>query len=44
MSFMEDRSGDDIGQRLGLTPGNVRVVRHRALGKLLECVESGGGS
>jgi RNA polymerase sigma-70 factor (ECF subfamily) len=34
MSFFEDRSTDDIGIRLGLTAGNVRVIRHRALAKL----------
>jgi RNA polymerase sigma-70 factor (ECF subfamily) len=34
MSFFEDRSADDIGIRLGLTAGNVRVIRHRALAKL----------
>lgn len=34
MSFFEDRSTDDIGIRLGLTTGNVRVIRHRALAKL----------
>jgi RNA polymerase sigma-70 factor (ECF subfamily) len=34
MSFFEDRSADEIGLRLGLTTGNVRVIRHRALAKL----------
>lgn len=34
MSFFEDRSADDIGSRLGLSAGNVRVIRHRALAKL----------
>lgn len=34
MSFFEDRSADEIAGRLGLTAGNVRVIRHRALAKL----------
>jgi RNA polymerase sigma-70 factor (ECF subfamily) len=34
MSFMEDRSADDIARSLGLSSGNVRVIRCRALGKL----------
>jgi RNA polymerase sigma-70 factor (ECF subfamily) len=38
MSFLEDRSADEIGQRLELTPGNVRVIRHRALAKLAVCM------
>jgi RNA polymerase sigma-70 factor (ECF subfamily) len=36
MSFFDDRSADDIAARLGLTAGNVRVIRHRALAKLAE--------
>ena len=38
MSFWEDRSAEDIGARLGLSAGNVRVIRHRALGKLVICM------
>lgn len=38
MSFTEDKSADEIGARLGLTAGNVRVVRHRALARLAECL------
>ncbi len=41
MTFMEDRAADDIGQRLGLTAGNVRVLRHRALARLHDCLEGG---
>jgi RNA polymerase sigma-70 factor (ECF subfamily) len=44
MSFMEDRSTDEIAQRLQLTSGNVRVLRHRALARLYECVERGGSA
>jgi RNA polymerase sigma-70 factor (ECF subfamily) len=34
MSFFEDRSADEIASRLGVSAGNVRVIRHRALAKL----------
>jgi RNA polymerase sigma-70 factor, ECF subfamily len=43
MTFMEDRDTDEVARRLGLTEGNVRVVRHRALAKLYDCLEKGGG-
>jgi len=39
MTFFEDRTAEEVGQRLGLTPGNVRVIKHRALGALGGCVE-----
>lgn len=38
MSFMEDREADEIGQRLGITSGNVRVIRCRALAKMAGCM------
>lgn len=38
-SFYAERSADEIAVELGLTPGNVRVVRHRALGRLRSCME-----
>lgn len=38
MSFTEDRSAEEIGTRLGLTAGNVRVIRHRALARLAICL------
>ena len=38
MSFMEDRTADEIAQRLGLSAGNVRVIRCRALAKLASCM------
>jgi RNA polymerase sigma-70 factor (ECF subfamily) len=40
-SFYAERSADEIGTELGLTPGNVRVVRHRALAGLRSCMEGG---
>lgn len=41
MSFYDDQPSDAVGQQLGLTPGNVRVIRHRGIDKLRRCVESG---
>ncbi len=38
MSYWDDRSAEEIAERLGLSTANVRVIRHRALGKLSECV------
>ena len=40
MTFQEDRPADEIARLLGITPGNVRVIRHRALARLQACVES----
>jgi RNA polymerase sigma-70 factor (ECF subfamily) len=39
MSFFEDRGAEEIAERLALTPGNVRVIRHRALIRLAGCVD-----
>jgi RNA polymerase sigma-70 factor (ECF subfamily) len=39
LSFYAERSSDEIGAELGLTPANVRVVRHRALARLRACME-----
>lgn len=41
MSFYDDQPSDAVGRQLGLTPGNVRVIRHRGIDKLRRCVESG---
>ena len=41
MSFYEDRASDDVAGMLGLSPGNVRVIRHRGIAKLRTCIESG---
>ena len=38
-TFLEDRDADEIGHTLNLTPGNVRVIRHRAVAHLQGCVE-----
>jgi RNA polymerase sigma-70 factor (ECF subfamily) len=39
LSFYAERDADAIGLELGLSPGNVRVVRHRALARLRTCME-----
>jgi RNA polymerase sigma-70 factor (ECF subfamily) len=38
-TFIEDRDSDEIGATLQLSAGNVRVIRHRALARLRDCVE-----
>jgi len=44
MSFFADKQADEVGAELGLSGGNVRVIRHRALGRLRECMETQHGS
>lgn len=39
LSFYAERRSDEIGAELGLSPGNVRVVRHRAISRLRACLE-----
>lgn len=41
MTYMEDRTSDEIATRTGMTAGNVRVSRHRALARLHDCLERG---
>lgn len=38
LSFFGDQSADEVGGELGLSPANVRVIRHRGLERLRECV------
>jgi RNA polymerase sigma-70 factor (ECF subfamily) len=38
MSFFAEKPADEVGAELGLTGGNVRVIRHRALGRLRNCM------
>jgi len=40
LSFFADKAADEVGAELALSAGNVRVIRHRALGRLRECMES----
>ena len=41
MSFYDDRCSDEVGAALGLSAGNVRVIRHRGIEKLRHCVGAG---
>ena len=38
MTFYEDKQADEVAGALRLTAGNVRVIRHRAIGRLRDCV------
>jgi len=38
LSFYSERGSDEIAAELGLGAGNVRVVRHRALARLRDCM------
>ena len=42
MSFFADKAADEVGAELGLTGGTVRVIRHRALGRLRACMGADG--
>jgi RNA polymerase sigma-70 factor (ECF subfamily) len=39
LTFYLDRSADEIARELGTSAGNVRVLRHRALARLHDCLE-----
>jgi RNA polymerase sigma-70 factor (ECF subfamily) len=41
LSFYDEQSADAVAQSLGLSAGNVRVIRHRGLHNLRRCVDSG---
>ncbi len=38
MTFYDDRPADAVGAELGLTAGNVRVIRHRGIEHLRACM------
>jgi RNA polymerase sigma-70 factor (ECF subfamily) len=40
MTFYGDQPADEVGTALGLTPGNVRVIRHRGIEKLRLCIDA----
>jgi RNA polymerase sigma-70 factor, ECF subfamily len=40
MTFYDDCPADALGTQLGLSPGNVRVIRHRGLQHLRGCLEN----
>ncbi len=41
LTFFGDKASDEVARALGLSAGNVRVIRHRALGRLRACMEAG---
>ena len=41
MTFYEDRPADAVGHDLGITAANVRVIRHRGIERLRECLAAG---
>ena len=41
MSFYDERTGADVAGFLGVSEANVRVIRHRAIHRLRECMERG---
>ncbi|MBO9651912.1 MAG: sigma-70 family RNA polymerase sigma factor [Variovorax sp.] len=41
MSFYDEKPADEVAGELGLTAGNVRVIRHRGIAQLRRCVEGG---
>jgi RNA polymerase sigma-70 factor (ECF subfamily) len=39
LSFYDEQPADAVGRSLGLSAGNVRVIRHRGIERLRRCVE-----
>jgi RNA polymerase sigma-70 factor (ECF subfamily) len=44
LTFVEDKSADEVAAALTITAGNVRVLRHRALAALRQCLDRGAGA
>ena len=38
LTFLAEKPSEDVAKALGLSAGNVRVIRHRALARLRECM------
>lgn len=41
MTFYDDQPSEAVGRELGLSAGNVRIIRHRGIDKLRRCVDAG---
>jgi RNA polymerase sigma-70 factor (ECF subfamily) len=41
LTFYEDKTAGEVADALGLAAGNVRVIRHRGLERLRDCVMNG---
>lgn len=44
LTFYSERMAGEVGRELGLSPANVRVIRHRALERLRECMTGQGSA
>ena len=44
MTFYDDRPADAVAAELKLTAGNVRVIRHRGLDRLRDCMTQAEGT
>ena len=44
MTFYDDRPADAVAAELGLSAGNVRVIRHRGLERLRGCMNAAGAT
>lgn len=42
LTFYDDRPAEAVAAELGLKAGNVRVIRHRGLGRLRACMDAEG--
>jgi RNA polymerase sigma-70 factor (ECF subfamily) len=40
LTFYAERTASQVGKELGVTEGNVRVIRHRAIARLRTCITS----
>lgn len=38
LTFFADKQGDEVARQLGISAGNVRVIRHRAIARLRDCM------
>ena len=43
LSFAADKAAGEVGAELGISAGNVRVIRHRAIAQLRECMKGKRG-
>jgi RNA polymerase sigma-70 factor (ECF subfamily) len=41
LTFYDEQQSEAVGAQLGLSSGNVRVIRHRGLDKMRRCVDAG---
>ena len=39
LSFFDEKSSEEVATALTLTPGNVRVIRHRSIERLRQCMD-----